>query len=122
MTPQQTLGVDPILMEVVLNAFMALCDESQAILVRSAYSTNIKERKDCSAWLLDRYVSPSAAGATPDRGSLGHSWRLHDSHIHKRLHGSTLAPPTDEKATGRSWFDKLTMSGRKGGNPPPARI
>lgn len=57
-----SLKVDPILMEIILNAFMTLCDESQAILVRSAYSTNIKERKDCSAWLLDENGQPFCGG------------------------------------------------------------
>ncbi len=49
-------------MEVILNAFMTLCDESQAILVRSAYSTNIKERKDCSVFLLDSDGQPFCGG------------------------------------------------------------
>ena len=60
--PKQSLGFDPVIMEVMLNAFMTLCDESQAILVRSAYSTNIKERKDCSAWLLDSDGQPFCGG------------------------------------------------------------
>ena len=58
----RSLNVDPVKMEIVLNAFMTLCDESQAILVRSAYSTNIKERKDCSAWLLDHEGQPFCGG------------------------------------------------------------
>ena len=62
MTSIQALGVDPVLMEVILNAFMTLCDESQAILVRSAYSTNIKERKDCSVFLLDGDGQPFCGG------------------------------------------------------------
>lgn len=56
------VGEDPVIVEVVLNAFMTLCDESQAILVRSAYSTNIKERKDCSVWLLDSNGQPFCGG------------------------------------------------------------
>ena len=62
MTSTQSLDVDPILLEVILNAFMTLCDESQAILVRSAYSTNIKERRDCSAWLQDYDGQPFCGG------------------------------------------------------------
>ena len=62
MKPARLIDVDPVVMEVVLNAFMTLCDESQAILVRSAYSTNIKERKDCSAWLLDAEGQPFCGG------------------------------------------------------------
>lgn len=62
MKESRFLDVDPVVTEIVLNAFMTLCDESQAILVRSAYSTNIKERKDCSAWLLDSEGQPFCGG------------------------------------------------------------
>jgi len=40
--------IDPITSEVVLNAFLSITEEMNTALVRSAYSTNIKERKDCS--------------------------------------------------------------------------
>lgn len=40
--------VDPITAEVVGNAFQTIAEEMGAALIRSAYSTNIKERRDCS--------------------------------------------------------------------------
>jgi N-methylhydantoinase B len=40
---------DPILMEVVRSALYSVADEMVAALVRTAYSTNIKDRRDCSA-------------------------------------------------------------------------
>ena len=45
--------VDPILVEVLNNAFMSIAEEIGTILVRTAYSTNIKERKDCSCAIFD---------------------------------------------------------------------
>jgi N-methylhydantoinase B len=40
--------MDPITTEVVGNAFQSIAEEMGVALVRSAYSTNIKERRDCS--------------------------------------------------------------------------
>ena len=46
-------GVDPVTLEVVRNAAAAVCEEMNATLVRTSYSPNIKERKDCSCALFD---------------------------------------------------------------------
>jgi N-methylhydantoinase B len=46
-------GVDPATLEVVRNAAAAVCEEMNATLVRTSYSPNIKERKDCSCALFD---------------------------------------------------------------------
>lgn len=40
--------MDPITSEVISNAFHSITEEMGAALIRSAYSTNIKERRDCS--------------------------------------------------------------------------
>ncbi len=44
--PTQT---DPIALEVMRNALMSIADEMTAALIRTAYSTNIKDRRDCSS-------------------------------------------------------------------------
>jgi N-methylhydantoinase B len=44
---------DAIEMEVFSNRFMSITDEMGLSLVRSSFSTNIKERKDCSVGLFD---------------------------------------------------------------------
>ena len=41
--------IDPILIEVIRSALYSVADEMVAALVRTAYSTNIKDRRDCSA-------------------------------------------------------------------------
>lgn len=46
-------SIDPISVEVIGNHFRCMTDEMGITLVKSAYSTNIKERRDCSAGLLD---------------------------------------------------------------------
>ena len=43
------MKVDPITLEVARNGFASIADEMGAVLRRTAYSPNIKERADCSA-------------------------------------------------------------------------
>jgi len=45
--------LDPITIEVIGNSLVSITDEALAALIKSAYSTNIKERQDCSAVVLD---------------------------------------------------------------------
>ncbi len=42
-----TRELDPIALQVVTGALRAACEEMGAVLVRSAHSANIKERRDC---------------------------------------------------------------------------
>ncbi len=50
MTAQQ---IDPITLEVIRNGCAAIAEEMNANLVRTGYSPNIKERRDCSCALFD---------------------------------------------------------------------
>ena len=45
--------LDPIELQVITGALRAMCEEMGATLVRSAYSANIKERRDASTALFD---------------------------------------------------------------------
>ncbi len=87
-------GVDPITLQVMLGALRAACDEMGAVLVRSAHSANIKERRDASTALFDaqgRMVMqaehiPVHLGAMPaavaavleEEQRPGESWVLND--------------------------------------------
>ena len=53
MSPQNK-PLDPITLEIVHNAIKSVVDESFLALMKSAYSTNIKERHDHSTALMDR--------------------------------------------------------------------
>ncbi|MEF8775626.1 MAG: hydantoinase B/oxoprolinase family protein [Haloarculaceae archaeon] len=46
-------SVDPVTLEVTRNAAAAVCEEMNATLVRTGYSPNIKDRRDCSTALFD---------------------------------------------------------------------
>lgn len=46
--------LDPITVEVIGSALSSIVDETGEALVRASYSTNIKERRDCSTALFDR--------------------------------------------------------------------
>jgi N-methylhydantoinase B len=86
--------LDPIALQVATGALRAACEEMGAVLVRSAHSANIKERRDCSTALFDargRMVMqaehiPVHLGAMPaaveavlaEDHSEGHSWVLND--------------------------------------------
>jgi len=45
--------IDPITLEVLRHALSAVADEMNANLIRTAYSPNIKERRDCSSAIFD---------------------------------------------------------------------
>lgn len=45
--------IDPITVEVIGSAFASIAEEMGEALVRASYSTNIKERRDCSTALFD---------------------------------------------------------------------
>ncbi|HWT24368.1 MAG TPA: hydantoinase B/oxoprolinase family protein [Solirubrobacteraceae bacterium] len=47
-------GLDPVALSVLASALAGIAEEMGAVLVRGAYSSNIKERRDCSAALFDR--------------------------------------------------------------------
>ncbi len=52
-TTGETRLADPIAMEVFSNRLLSITEEMGNTLVRSSFSTNIKERKDCSVALFD---------------------------------------------------------------------
>jgi N-methylhydantoinase B len=86
--------LDPVELQVISGALKAACDEMGAALVRSAYSANIKERRDCSTALFDHDGEmvmqaehiPVHLGAMPaavaavlgEQHSDGVSWVLND--------------------------------------------
>ena len=49
--------IDPITLEIISNGFKSIADETYIALMKSAYSTNIKERHDHSTAIID----PAAA-------------------------------------------------------------
>ena len=72
--PSGAGGLDPVTLSVLVNALEGIAEEMGTTLVRGAYSSNIKERRDCSAALFDaegRLVAQAAhipvhLGAMPE--------------------------------------------------------
>ena len=48
-------GLSPITVEVIGSAFSSIVEEMGTALIRASYSTNIKERRDCSTILFDSH-------------------------------------------------------------------
>ncbi len=47
------MGIDPVTVEVVSRQLLNVAEEAGVVLLRAAYSPNIKERHDCSAAVFD---------------------------------------------------------------------
>ena len=77
-------GLDPVTLSVLASALAGIAEEMGAVLIRGSYSSNIKERRDCSTALFDdagRMVAqaehipvhlgamPEAVAATMRRGA-----------------------------------------------------
>ncbi|HXV19558.1 MAG TPA: hydantoinase B/oxoprolinase family protein [Desulfuromonadales bacterium] len=58
-----TETIDPIRLEVLKNRFVSLAEEMGAVLMRTAFSPNIKERRDFSCALFDRHGEMLAQAA-----------------------------------------------------------
>jgi N-methylhydantoinase B len=104
--------VDPVTLQVMASALRAVAEEMEASLVRSAFSPNITERRDCSTAICDRHgamVTQSASipvhlGAMPDAVSAvigagaaaGELWILNDPFLGgTHLPDLTLVSPID---------------------------
>src|ERR1700751_4412885 len=86
--------IDPVELQVISGALRAICEEMGAVLIRSAHSANIKERRDASTALFDRNGEmvmqaehiPVHLGAMPaavaavlgEEHAPGRSWILND--------------------------------------------
>jgi N-methylhydantoinase B len=86
--------IDPVQLQVLTGALRAICEEMGAVLIRSAHSANIKERRDASTALFDADGQmvmqaehiPVHLGAMPaavaavmrERHAPGRSWVLND--------------------------------------------
>ena len=57
------MSVHPVLLEVFKNQFISIAEEMGVTLLRTAYSPNIKERKDFSCAVFDRHGDMVAQAA-----------------------------------------------------------
>ena len=62
-------SIDPITLEILANALRSITDETYAALMKSAYSTNIKERHDHSTAIMDRRAAGRAGASSRCRST-----------------------------------------------------
>jgi N-methylhydantoinase B len=109
--------IDPVQLQVLTGALRAACEEMGAVLIRSAHSANIKERRDASTALFDRDAQmvmqaehipvhlgamPAAVAAVADEEQApGRSWILNDPFRGgTHLPDITVITPVFERADG----------------------
>lgn len=85
-------SIDPITLEVMRNAFASIADEMNASLVRASYSTNIKDRRDCSCaiYTTDGDVVAQSESGTP----------VHLGTMHGAVRTATSVYPLEELEPG----------------------
>ena len=110
------MTLDPITLSVLRSALAGIAEEMGTVLVRSAYSSNIKERRDCSAALFDAAGAmvaqaehiPVHLGAMPESVAAvmardprpGDVWILNDPYAGgTHLPDITLVSPVDVAGT-----------------------
>jgi N-methylhydantoinase B len=89
-----TGGFDPITLQVMIKAFSSVSDEMVAALVRTSHSTNIKDRRDCSAAIYTPagdVVAQSELGTPLHLGVMGPTVRAVLNHFP----ADTLRPGDD---------------------------
>jgi len=53
LAPRPSVALDPITVEVIGASLSSIVEETGEALIRASYSTNIKERRDCSTALFN---------------------------------------------------------------------
>ncbi len=66
--------VDPVTLEVIRSALQSLADEATATLIRTGYSTNIKDRRDCTCAV---YTPKGEVVAMTELGTPHHLGTMH---------------------------------------------
>ena len=101
--------IDAVELQVLTGALQAVCEEMGAVLIRSAHSANIKERRDASTALFDREgemvmqaehipvhlgAMPAAVAAVPDvqRALASGSVQVVDARAADRFRGEVPEP------------------------------
>ena len=80
--------IDPITLEVMRNAFNSIADEMNTSLLRASYSTNIKDRRDCSCAI---YTTSGDVVAQSESGT-----PLHLGTRHAAVHTAMSVYPMEE--------------------------
>jgi N-methylhydantoinase B len=107
-------GLDAVTLEVLLNGLRSIADETYIALMRSAYSTNIKERNDHSTAIIDpqgRLVALCESAQPIHLSSmLGLTRRLLEMHRLEDFRDGDIFVGNDPYAAGGSHLPDVNMS------------
>jgi N-methylhydantoinase B len=108
-----TSSFDPITLEIVHNALRSITDETFIALMKSAYSTNIKERRDHSTGFVDtqgRLIVMSEASLPVHLGSLlGVTGTLLTKYSLADIHDGDIFVANDPHVAGGTHLPDVTM-------------
>ncbi|MDH3692004.1 MAG: hydantoinase B/oxoprolinase family protein [Gammaproteobacteria bacterium] len=104
--------LDPITLEILFNALKSVTDETFIALMRSAYSTNIKERRDHSTALVDatgRLIVQAEASLPVHIASMTGTMRYLIEHYGDDLHQGDIFVANDPHEAGGTHLPDINM-------------
>ena len=115
--------LDPVTLQVMLGSLRAACDEMGAVLVRSAHSANIKERRDASTALFDADGPDGHAGrahpGAPRRDAVARSRRCSARSSARASPGSSTTPTAAAPTCPDITRDHAALPRRRAGRASP---
>src|SRR5574339_893558 len=102
MSTETAMRIDPILLEVFWNRLVSVCNEQAAALMRTSFTTIVRESEDLSAGVFDRrgnMIAQSVTGTPGHINSMATSMR----HFLERFPVSALERG-DVLITNDPWF------------------
>src|SRR3954453_603791 len=107
-------NLDPITLEVLHNALLSITEEAYVALMRSAYSTNIKERHDHSIMLTDargRLVAqPAQSLPIPLASMLGLIEAILARYPRDEIHSGDIFVGNDPYSAGGTHLPDINMA------------
>lgn len=104
---------DPITLEIMLNAFRSVADETFVALMKSAYSTNIKERRDHSTAIMDpagRLIIQAEASLPVHLASMGGLMEALLKKFGDDLHAGDIFIANDPHVAGGTHLPDINMA------------
>ncbi len=105
--------LDPITLEIMFNAFRSVTDETFVALMKSAYSTNIKERRDHSTAIMDysgRLIVQAEASLPIHLASMGGLMRALFEKFGTDVHEGDIFIANDPHVAGGTHLPDINMA------------
>ncbi len=107
------VALDPITLEIMFNALRSVADQSFVALMKSAYSTNIKERRDHSTAIMDpsgRLIVQAETSLPIHLASMGGLMRVLLERFGDDLHEGDIFIANDPHVAGGTHLPDINMA------------